>query len=383
MLVNPPQRRPELVALTGLRFAAALGVVAFHLRGHLSALFPGLSGLDLALSAGSLGVELFFVLSGFILGYHYLDQLARPGQGTYRHFLRKRFARIYPMHLASLLLLGLFVTVMARIGRPVSNPEAYTAQTFWANLALVQCWTLDDCGLSWNGPAWSLSAEWLAYLAFPLAAWTARFARRGAVLWSIIALVVVGQLWTTEGSGLHGGIPRVATTFLLGVLLARVHLDGLPRLRWDAIAAWSVAVSIGVSVALAQAGRSFTVVIPLFGVVVLALANAEGRGLAGGLTRALSGARMRFWGDASYALYMTHALVLAAGAEFVRLDIAAQGSLASRLGVIAGYLLAILLVAAVAYQEVERRSRRWLRSSGPGGTPGRERDQQIAQSTPT
>lgn len=384
-----PHRRPDLHALTGLRFPAALAVVAVHLSGHVEALLPGaFVPLRPALAVGRLGVELFFVLSGFILGYHYLDAFAQPSWARYRGFLRQRLARIYPLHIATLAVLALFAGVMSGIGRGIDGAGAYGIGDLFANVALVQCWTLRDCGLSWNGPAWSLSAEWFAYLLFPLVALAvARTRRRGAIV-AALGVVVAMQLWASEVALLDGGIGRVAATFVLGVLLARLHLDGVGDLQWGAVAVWAFASAPLLGVGLAAVGRPPTAIIPLFGVLVLALANAPDSGLA----RRLSGPRLVFWGQASYGLYMTHAVVLTIAAEFVRLEAIAHAPLGVRIAVIAAYPVVMCLVAAVAFREVEEPYRTLVRNAAPRG--GRARPapvaapivapapQQLAQSAP-
>ena len=85
--------------LTSLRFFAAMWVVAFHYWPNLSPVLPPL------VAKGYLGVELFFVLSGFILCHVYLDSVA-DGGFRYGSFLWARLARIYPLHLATLAGIG-------------------------------------------------------------------------------------------------------------------------------------------------------------------------------------------------------------------------------------------------------------------------------------
>lgn len=373
-----PPRRPDLDALTGLRFAAAVAVVAVHLRGHLAALFPATARLDPALSAGFLGVDLFFVLSGFILGYHYLDAFPRADARAYGAFLRHRLARIYPLHVATLAALALFVGLMGVTGRGMEQPEAFGLRDLGANLLLTQCWTFGDCAITWNGPAWSLSAEWFAYLCFPALAMGVRRLRPGRPLLAALAATVAAQLAITQYAGLEGGLSRIVATFTMGVLLAKVHLHGVPRLRWDAVALWSAGAATVVATALATAGRSPGPVIPLFGLLVLALANSPD----GAMSRLLGGQRMRFWGQASYGLYLTHALVLTVGAEFIRLELVASAGLPVRLGLLAGYVVAMLVVAAGAYTEIEAPWRRLLRGRRLVPAPLATAAQHIAQSTP-
>ena len=71
----PTTRRPPLPALTGLRAVAAVWVVLFHYRDDLLALVPGLAPFDTFMRAGYLGVDLFFPLSGFVLAYTYADRM--------------------------------------------------------------------------------------------------------------------------------------------------------------------------------------------------------------------------------------------------------------------------------------------------------------------
>ena len=82
----------DIRPLTSLRFFAAMWVVAFHYWPNLSSVMPPL------VAKGYLGVELFFVLSGFILCHVYLDSVA-DGGFRYGSFLWARLARIYPLHL--------------------------------------------------------------------------------------------------------------------------------------------------------------------------------------------------------------------------------------------------------------------------------------------
>src|SRR6266702_2798950 len=97
-------RKPELPALIGVLFYAARLVFLSH-----APLIPGmdsLAGQHLVFNAGVVGVSFFFVLSGFILTYNYVDvfRSTLPVAG-YKKFLWDRFTKIYPVHLAITLLM--------------------------------------------------------------------------------------------------------------------------------------------------------------------------------------------------------------------------------------------------------------------------------------
>ena len=103
-MILPPAPFPkDLKTLTSLRFWAALWVVLFH---YLPYAGPEAMGFPLLIK-GYLGIDFFFVLSGFVLAHVYGESIRT---GTYSHpdFILKRIARIYPMHIVTL---ALFVIV--------------------------------------------------------------------------------------------------------------------------------------------------------------------------------------------------------------------------------------------------------------------------------
>ena len=156
----------ELRALTGLRIVAALWVVGFHF--HFTAL-PGVAAVNPLLgpliTQGALGVDLFFVISGFVIAHTHLDRLGpalRP-IATAR-FVWARLCRMWPLYLVVLHVFGLWLvaklvwghdgTIAFQAVQPVVSVGEWLRQ-----LAGCRCGTtpfLD--GASWVGPTWSLSA---------------------------------------------------------------------------------------------------------------------------------------------------------------------------------------------------------------------------------
>ncbi len=154
----------NLKALTALRFIAAMWVVSYDYWADLTAVTPHL------VSKGYLGVELFFVLSGFILSHVYLQGF---GERNFRYadFLWARLARVYPVHLATLLGMGGLIGGATLLGIQAGD-KALVWSSLPAQLTLTQAWGLGLHG-GWNHPSWSISAEWFAYLSFPAFAWAA------------------------------------------------------------------------------------------------------------------------------------------------------------------------------------------------------------------
>jgi peptidoglycan/LPS O-acetylase OafA/YrhL len=157
-------RSSEIKALTGLRGLGAVWVFLYHL------FYPNNTSID---KYGWLAVPMFFVLSGFVLHLvHEYDFHNFPQPSTLRSFFALRFARVYPLHLFSLLfLLGITIILPGFIER--YQGQRFSAPNFFANLFLVQTWGIGhfagfkDASDSWNSPSWSLSAEFVYYLFFP------------------------------------------------------------------------------------------------------------------------------------------------------------------------------------------------------------------------
>src|ERR1700733_8687541 len=162
----------QLPSLTSLRGLAALWVVLFH---YTALYFPRLdiTGHSSLIGKGYLAVDLFFMLSGFVMTHVYHRAFCDSVKENYRSFLVARVARLYPLHVVVLLL---FVTtaLLAQLlayastgtaeGIPLTGTRSLAAAI--ANLFMLQGLSAEH--LSWNYPSWSISVEFMAYLAFPL-----------------------------------------------------------------------------------------------------------------------------------------------------------------------------------------------------------------------
>ncbi len=163
-------RSGEIKALTGLRIFAAVWVVLFHFRPLLHEAAPNFSeALAPILNVGAQGVDLFFILSGFVLTWTYIDKMGKNwSTRATLHFLWMRLARVWPVYLVTLHLAALWIVFTLYVGHvPSENVGTLNATSYIRQLFLVQLWFQPFFdGSSWDGPAWSISAEWLAYLLF-------------------------------------------------------------------------------------------------------------------------------------------------------------------------------------------------------------------------
>jgi peptidoglycan/LPS O-acetylase OafA/YrhL len=150
-------RRPQLPALTSVRFFAAFAVILYHLT--VTRLLPWPKAVG---SQGFIGVSFFFVLSGFILVYSHADLPFDT-----RRFFRLRFARIYPAFAFSLVVALPLLLSMAQNSVMFTWATAHIKLTTVASIFLLQAW-IPLSALAWNSVAWSLSVEAFFYCLFPV-----------------------------------------------------------------------------------------------------------------------------------------------------------------------------------------------------------------------
>jgi len=220
---SPP--RPELRALTALRGVAALWVVAFHYKLESLLGWPPVA----ALRKGYLWVDFFFVLSGLVLAYVYGEQFRERASVTAARvgaFLRRRLARIYPVHA---LTLALAIASAAAAG--TLPPWRIAAWHTLTNTLLIQAWGIHT-QRTWNAPAWSISTEWAAYLLFPVTVGVVLRARvAGAVAIGLTCYSALLALGAAAGDGSLGvtydlGLVRCHAEFTLGLVLYRAFAAG-------------------------------------------------------------------------------------------------------------------------------------------------------------
>ncbi len=226
--------RIPLPGLTGIRGVGAIWVLIYHAA-------PGYSmHLPLA-EAGYLGVDLFFILSGFVLSHAHPDvQWDWP---RYKAFIRTRFARIFPMHWVALALVVAVVVIYQKVY--AHTPEQFAWQDLISNALLVQNWGLGRPA-SWNTPAWSLSTEWLASLLFPLFLLATRRVMQpmkaallcASSLGAYAVFLALIHHPTPDADTTLGSIARTMCEFAAGCFLYRVYARGASA-NW----AWAFAAA--------------------------------------------------------------------------------------------------------------------------------------------
>lgn len=289
----------RFVVLDFYRFVAALGVFIFHLKLIDTGISPAWNG------SYGLFVDMFFILSGFVISYSYPSD-AR-GVRAYSRFMIRRIARIYPLHLLSLLI---FVVLIA-VG--LERTARSTPLDFLYNLLLLQAWGVTD-HLSFNSPSWSISAEFFCYLIFPLLMLFARKLHPLALAAVVAALYLVlahGHLpiWQ-ERSQMYGanydyGMLRALPSFLNGILLAILFRMSQPYRQKRVV--FAGIATFGISVLVLNVFAKPDLAILLFSCAILLTAVGESAFVQ------FPGARLLGrLGNTSYAIYMLHDALLIA-----------------------------------------------------------------------
>jgi peptidoglycan/LPS O-acetylase OafA/YrhL len=370
-------RTGEIRALSGLRIVAALWVVLFHFRPLLQMASPPLyDHLKPILDCGAQGVDLFFILSGFVLTWNYLERMG--GAWSTRstlHFLWLRLARVWPLYLVTMHLAALWIVFTLNVG-DFPSPEAgsLTAISYLRQLVMVQLWFQPFFDFSsWDGPAWSISAEWLAYLLFGLLVLVVfRIERatraRGLLLLAFAASLPPVLLLLGSGGQFYtpwSWLPRIVLQFTAGALacaaVRKLRPTDRVRRRYGYASVVLLTVIVGALYwfdghPIPTIRDDFGLVDVLFMPLVVTLAVGVGT-----LPALLSTRLMVYGGQVSFGLYMVHELVHTAWLWIMaQYQIVMVPSIGSKL-VFAGLIALAVALGVLLFHFVEEPARMWMR----------------------
>lgn len=343
----------RISSLTGLRGVAAVSVLLYHIPHN-----PALADFTIPLfSRAYLAVDLFFILSGFVISFGYHDRVVKHlGKASYIDFLINRMARVWPLHLIVTLVF------MTRILLNVSGTQSIelNSANVISNLFMVQSWGWGTEPIAGN--SWSVSTEVAAYLIYPLIAIIA-FSRwvwaQGALAVGLLLLV------TWSGRGASGPLDvndsdtvltllRCIAGFSLGVITYRCAEKGWCKALIDRPGGFAI-VCVLLGLALMLPGKADVLVVCLMPPLVLSCYYN------GPVARAVMANPVSFHlGLISYSIYLWHPLVR---------DVAARGmGVAHRYGItgfdwlfIAAMLVATWLICWASYALVEVQGHRLIK----------------------
>ncbi|MBX7434498.1 acyltransferase [Mycobacterium sp. Y57] len=384
----------EIRALSGLRIVAAVWVVLFHFRPLLAQASPPCSDtLAPVLDAGAQGVDLFFILSGFVLTWNYLDRMGESwSTRSTLQFLWLRLARVWPVYLVTMHLAAAWILFTLYVGDwPSPDVDQLTAISWLRQFLLVQLWFQPFFDRSsWDGPAWSISAEWLAYLLFgALVLVVFRIASatraRGLLLLALVAALVPTLFLLASGVFYTpwSWLPRIVMQFIAGALacaaVRRLRITDRGR---QAAGVGALLLGVGIvgglylldnipKTTIYDAGGLVDVLfLPL--VVTLAIG-------VGTLPALLSTRVMVYLGHISFSLYMIHEIVHTAwNWTALQFGITLEPSWTAKLTLVGLILLAGAL-AAVLYHFVEEPARHWMRRMVRPNRPPADRPESAPQ----
>ena len=370
----PAPPRSDVRALTGLRGIAALLVATYHF------LLPKLPVGSLSyklLGRGYLYVDLFFILSGYVIALNYGANFAHGVRlQAFGSFLWRRLARVYPVYLA--------VLASVMLGHWLVHHDFSSHPGWWikvrlshpwldipANIVLIQSWWYGD-GIV--GQAWSVSAEFAAYLVFP---WLAHgllgdhrvLGKRNATLVLTTALVSVAALLISaqrlgSGDGLyHAGafdiwagppaIMRCLGGFTLGLCLYRLSTSRFSRVSesdWFGLSAVSLWLFM-----LASSAPDLLLYLA-FGALVLCLGNNRGR-----LGALVGSPPVYAMGLISYSFYLIHVYFVSPMDALTHVLATVMPANYAEIAAAAVTAVGLLACSGLAYVAIEKPARKALR----------------------
>jgi len=324
----------RFAVLDGWRGVCAVLVALYHVEvigeiyaGHLRAL-P-------VIDNAYLFVDFFFVLSGFVIAHTYQTRITSAGE--FLSFEIRRFGRVWPLHMA--ILLVFIVLELAKLyarargmgmeSRPFSN--SFSVPAIFTNIFLAQTFGLDS-GLTWNQPSWSIGAEFYTYLAFALLVLAGRRRFVLAALATALASACIVAVFSPDymRATFDYGFFRCLYGFFVGVLVRQLgRFDrGVDKRRSIGSTALELALVLLMLLFVSVANaRPISLLSPLlFAMAVYVFARERGA-----VSHLLRTRPFRFAGARSYSIYMTHALVLVTMARIIR-TVQAHGGAVERIG---------------------------------------------------
>lgn len=373
--VRVERAKPEYFgALDGFRGALAILIAIYH-----TIWLTHLDGLAL-LTNGAVLVDLFFVFSGFLMFGLYRGKLKSAGDA--KTFIRRRLARIYPLHFFMLIAftgfsclrlvahwVGISIHQEGEI-LPFMDGAAETVASFLSNLTLTQSMGLHD-SLTYNPPAWTVSVEFWAYFVF-----------LGMMMWAppkkawhfgLIAIMVAslyGWLSTQKPNmDFHYdlGFWRCLAGFYTGVLTAWIFTKLKPRL-WATAREGRDARSTALEIFTLIALYSFVAYCPgklQFFLAPVAVLFVLTFAIGGGYVSKFMMTRfMLYLGKISYSIYMVHVLISIFFGMFAQRAMPALAGPDWNVSMVGGtlllipYLAIVLFVSHFTYHYVERPGQR-------------------------
>ena len=341
--------------IDALRGAAAIAVLFYHYMhffmtgaDHTRQLAylqrePAQPWLTLLYEYGFYAVQVFWVISGFVFAAVYLGRTA-----TTREFVVNRFARLYPLHLLTLLVVALLQAVaLRRLGHTLFY-DNYDLPHFALQLGFASDW-INWTDHSFNGPIWSVSVEVLIYALF----WSLRSVLQKIGWAGLVAIILLCLLGNVLGAWTR--VPMCGFYFFQGVALARLH-GQLGERRWVRMAAAAGMTAVGLA-GFAWGGAMPREALGIPGLVAAALLVLAGAESAAPPMLRRAG---QWLGDNTYGLYLWHIPVQLL-VMLALLPLGDPAALARNGWFLTAFVLGTTALARASFVWFERPMREWIR----------------------
>ncbi|MEZ8027232.1 hypothetical protein A1OW_04165 [Enterovibrio norvegicus] len=287
--------KKRFLSLDAIRGFAAIQVAIFH------------SGMAKTITSpfAWLAVDLFFVLSGFVLAYRYFD----GNKINVSTFISHRLARLYPLHIATFLLMYLYYNW---VGMPVMTDG--TSVSIVQNIFMLHSVGFNESGATWNMPSWSISVEFWINIIFVLFLYKTTSLIQFILSMFFYMLILrhsgtVGVSVDNYMGFLNNGMLRGMAGFLLGIVCYRIHqLSFKPSFLIGSVLE---VLTISATLNLFSKLESHEILygtflsLPLFFGCIIVFSFDSG--IVSLLTRKL---KVNLLGDISYAIYLLHTPIL-------------------------------------------------------------------------
>lgn len=304
----------ELLNLDFMRFIASAGIVLCHSGEFFVARADRIASHE-RLAGLSLFVDVFFIISGFVIAHVYADRMGNWRQ--FARFMQRRIGRLFPLHLATLAGIALLFYLVGVLGVSTNTDMRLVPECLLLGTLLLH--SVIDCGGPVpNGVNWSISAEMVMYVLFPLLLVLAR--KLGLLryaLWLVFLLLVgstyaEGARWATNTAFL-----RALPAFFFG-LAVRLDWSALSRIPMPSFVPSGFAFALIAGSLLIWPG--WLLLALAYGVALSAII-ADGSTAPSPLTR-----RFAPLGQLTYSMYMLHPIVImvmvnAVGDKLLKLDV--------------------------------------------------------------
>jgi peptidoglycan/LPS O-acetylase OafA/YrhL len=297
------EQKKHFQSLDAFRGIAAVMIIIFHSSFYMDTLPNAL------IVNSNIFVDFFFILSGFVMGYAYLDRLS--GETSLKEFVLLRFARLYPLHLFMLLVWVPFIGIKIYLfnqGVGATDPTIdNNVVSFIKNVFLLQGFS----SLSWNYPAWSISVEFFTYIIFFMVfSVLVRFPQYQQYI--AISIIIVATYILKEDILSIKGFLKCISEFFLGVGVLYLYQKTSLKINSFSVVLFTLLESISLILTLyviSKIGENnayLHVTVAMFAMLIY-IFSVQNEGV---ISRVLQKSFFQYLGKISYSIYMTHAIIV-------------------------------------------------------------------------